>query len=157
MDGKTLGGVAHHHHYGIAHPAGGMVDFLAADDRQGADTACECRRRRLSGLACPQDAGIPRYWHCEMIFISVETPDSVVFFAALKPPSRFGDLMKKSATLITTALLTFGFVAASMAADAPPPAAPTADAAAPAPAAAAKSAKHSKKHKKATTAPATTK
>jgi hypothetical protein len=64
--------------------------------------------------------------------------------------------MKKSATLITTALLTFGFAAASMAADAPKSGA-TADSATSAPAA--KSKKHStaKKHKKSTTAPATTK
>jgi hypothetical protein len=64
--------------------------------------------------------------------------------------------MKKSATLITTALLTFGFAAASMAADAPKSGA-TADSATSAPAA--KSKKHStaKKHKKASTAAATTK
>ena len=64
--------------------------------------------------------------------------------------------MKKSATLITTALLTFGFAAASMAADAPKSGA-TADSATSAPAA--KSKKHStaKKHKKSTTAAATTK
>jgi hypothetical protein len=63
--------------------------------------------------------------------------------------------MKKSATLITTALLTFGFAAASMAADAPKSGA-TADSATSAPA---KSKKHSasKKHKKAATAPSTTK
>jgi hypothetical protein len=65
--------------------------------------------------------------------------------------------MKKSATLITTALLTFGFAAASMAADMPKSAAPmAADTAASAPAA--KTHKHtSKKHKKASTAPAATK
>jgi hypothetical protein len=65
--------------------------------------------------------------------------------------------MKKSATLITTALLTFGFAAASMAADMPKSAAPmAADTATPAPAT--KTHKHTaKKHKKATTAPATTK
>jgi hypothetical protein len=64
--------------------------------------------------------------------------------------------MKKSATLITTALLTFGFAAASMAADAPKSGA-TADSATSAPAA--KSKKHStaKKHKKSSTAAATTK
>jgi hypothetical protein len=64
--------------------------------------------------------------------------------------------MKKSATLITTALLTFGFAAASMAADAPKSGA-TADSATSAPAA--KSKKHStaKKHKKSATAAATTK
>jgi hypothetical protein len=64
--------------------------------------------------------------------------------------------MKKSATLITTALLTFGFAAASMAADAPKSGA-TADSATSAPAA--KSKKHStaKKHKKSTTAAAATK
>jgi hypothetical protein len=66
--------------------------------------------------------------------------------------------MKKSATLITTALLTFGFAAASMAADAPKSGA-TADTATSAPAA--KTKKHStstaKKHKKSTTAAATTK
>jgi hypothetical protein len=65
--------------------------------------------------------------------------------------------MKKSATLITTALLTFGFAAASMAADMPKSAAPmAADTATPAPAT--KTHKHAaKKHKKATSAPATTK
>jgi hypothetical protein len=65
--------------------------------------------------------------------------------------------MKKSATLITTALLTFGFAAASMAADMPKSAAPmAADTATPAPKT--KTTKHtSKKHKKATPAPATTK
>jgi hypothetical protein len=64
--------------------------------------------------------------------------------------------MKKSATLITTALLTFGFAAASMAADMPKSAAPmAADTATPAPA---KTHKHTaKKHKKANPAPATTK
>jgi hypothetical protein len=64
--------------------------------------------------------------------------------------------MKKSATLVTTALLTFGFAAASMAADMPKSAAPmAADTATPP---ATKSHKHtSKKHKKATPAPATTK
>ncbi len=58
--------------------------------------------------------------------------------------------MKKSATLITTALLTLGFAAASMAADAPKSGA-TADSATSAPA---KAKKHStaKKHKKSTTA-----
>jgi hypothetical protein len=68
--------------------------------------------------------------------------------------------MKKSATLITTALLTFGFAAASMAADMPKSAAPmAADTATPAPAAKTKTTKHStaKKHKKAAPAPATTK
>lgn len=65
--------------------------------------------------------------------------------------------MKKSATLITTALLTFGFAAASMAADMPKSAAPmAADTATPP---STKTHKHtSKKHKKAATAaPATTK
>jgi hypothetical protein len=64
--------------------------------------------------------------------------------------------MKKSATLITTALLTFGFAAASMAADAPKSGATDSATSAPA----AKTKKHSttaKKHKKSTTAPATTK
>jgi hypothetical protein len=67
--------------------------------------------------------------------------------------------MKKSATLITTALLTFGFAAASMAADMPKTAAPmAADTATPAPTTKTKTTKHtSKKHKKATPAPATTK
>jgi len=66
--------------------------------------------------------------------------------------------MKKSATLITTALLTLGFAAASMAADAPK-SGTTADSATSAPAAKAKTKKHStaKKQKKSTTAPATTK
>jgi hypothetical protein len=58
--------------------------------------------------------------------------------------------MKKSATLISTALLTFGLAAASMAADVPKSGTPAADSSAPAPSA--KSHKHSsKKHKKATT------
>jgi hypothetical protein len=67
--------------------------------------------------------------------------------------------MNKSATLITTALLTLGLAAAAMAADMPKTAAPMA---ADAPAAAApatdtaKPAKKHKKHKKAA-APATTK
>ena len=60
--------------------------------------------------------------------------------------------MKKSATLITTALLTFGLAAASMAADAPKSGTPAAaDSSAPAP----KTKTHkasSKKHKKATSA-----
>jgi hypothetical protein len=75
------------------------------------------------------------------------------------PP--FGDLMNKSGTLITSALLTFGLAAAAMAADMPKAAAPMA---ADAPAAAAPSTdaqkpakKHSKKKKKAAAAPATTK
>ena len=59
--------------------------------------------------------------------------------------------MKKSATLITTALLTFGFAAASLAADAPSAGTPAAaDSTTPAPKA--KTHKAScKKHKKATT------
>jgi hypothetical protein len=67
--------------------------------------------------------------------------------------------MKKSATLITTALLTFGFAAASMAADMPKSAAPmAADTTTAAPATKTKTTKHtSKKHKKAAPAPATTK
>jgi ABC-type phosphate transport system substrate-binding protein len=65
--------------------------------------------------------------------------------------------MKKSATLITTALLTFGLAAASMAADAPKSGTPAAaDSTSPAPAT--KSHKHSsKKHKKSTGASTTTK
>jgi hypothetical protein len=65
--------------------------------------------------------------------------------------------MKKSATLITTALLTFGLAAASMAADAPKAGTPAAaDSATPAPKA--KSHRPSgKKHKKATTASSATK
>ena len=59
--------------------------------------------------------------------------------------------MKKSATLITTALLTFGFAAASMAADAPKAGTPAAaDSSTPAPKAKTHKAS-SKKHKKATT------
>jgi hypothetical protein len=66
--------------------------------------------------------------------------------------------MKKSATLITTALLTFGFAAASMAADMPKSAAPTAaDTATPAPAPKAKKHTTTKKHKKTTAAPSTSK
>jgi len=64
--------------------------------------------------------------------------------------------MKKSATLITTALLTFGFAAASMAADAPKSGA-TADTATSAPAKTKKHSTTAKKHKKSTTAAATTK
>jgi hypothetical protein len=64
--------------------------------------------------------------------------------------------MKKSATLITTALLTFGFAAASMAADAPKSGA-AADSATSAPAAKAKKHSTAKKHKKSSTAAATTK
>jgi hypothetical protein len=59
--------------------------------------------------------------------------------------------MKKSATLITTALLTFGFAAASLAADAPKAGTPAAaDSSTPAPKAKTHKAS-SKKHKKATT------
>jgi hypothetical protein len=96
----------------------------------------------------------------EMIFISAESRQSIVFSQRSSLNHPFGDLMKKSATLITTALLTFGFAAASMAADAPKSGA-TADTATSAPAAKtkAKAKKTStKKQKKATTAaPATTK
>jgi hypothetical protein len=77
----------------------------------------------------------------------------------LIPP--FGDLMNKSGTLITSALLTFGIAAAAMAADMPKAAAPMAadaPASAAAPAAdAQKPAKKHKKKKKAAAAPATTK
>jgi hypothetical protein len=62
--------------------------------------------------------------------------------------------MKKSATLITTALLTFGLAAASMAADAPKTGTPAAADSTPAPKAKTHKAS-SKKHKKATT-PAST-
>jgi ABC-type phosphate transport system substrate-binding protein len=66
--------------------------------------------------------------------------------------------MKKSATLITTALLTFGLAAASMAADAPKSGTPAAaDSSAPAPKAKSHKASTSKKHKKATTAAPATK
>jgi hypothetical protein len=59
--------------------------------------------------------------------------------------------MKKSATLITTALLTFGFAAASLAADAPKAGTPAAaDSSTPAPKAKTHKAS-SKKHKKSTT------
>jgi hypothetical protein len=67
--------------------------------------------------------------------------------------------MKKSATLITTALLTFGLAAASMAADAPKSGTPAA-ADSTAPASSGKTHKHSssKHHKKSSTAtPAATK
>jgi hypothetical protein len=65
--------------------------------------------------------------------------------------------MKKSATLITTALLTFGLAAASMAADAPKSGTPAAaDSSAPAPKAKShKSSTTTKKHKKSTTAAST--
>jgi hypothetical protein len=65
--------------------------------------------------------------------------------------------MKKSATLITTALLTFGLAAASMAADAPKTGTPAAADSTPAPKAKTKSHKASSKHKKATTTAPTTK
>jgi hypothetical protein len=77
--------------------------------------------------------------------------------------------MNKSATLITTALLTLGFAAASMAADMPKSAAPVAaDTGTAAPAPATKShksgkssksgkSKSGKSHKKSTTPPATSK
>jgi type IV secretory pathway VirB6-like protein len=93
-----------------------------------------------------------------MIVISAELRQSIVFSQRSSLYHPFGDLMKKSATLITTALLTFGFAAASMAADAPKSGA-TADSATSAPAAKTKAKKHTaaKKQKKATTAPATTK
>ncbi len=59
--------------------------------------------------------------------------------------------MKKSATLITTALLTFGLAAGSMAAGAPNAGTPAAaDSSTPAPSA--KTHKPSKKHKKVTPA-----
>jgi hypothetical protein len=96
-----------------------------------------------------------------MIFISVELQGSGVFFDTSCQYHPFGDLMNKSGTLITSALLTLGLAAAAMAADMPKAAAPMA---ADAPAAAAPAAdaakpatkKHSKKKKKAA-APATTK
>ena len=63
--------------------------------------------------------------------------------------------MKKSATLITTALLSFGLAAASMAADAPKSGTPAAaDSSAPAPKAKTHKAS-SKKHKKASTSAST--
>jgi hypothetical protein len=66
--------------------------------------------------------------------------------------------MKKSATLITTALLTFGLAAASMAADAPKSGTPAAaDSSAPAPKAKSHKASTTKKHKKSTTASTATK
>jgi hypothetical protein len=76
------------------------------------------------------------------------------------PP--FGDLMNKSGTLITSALLTFGLAAAAMAADMPKAAAPMAADAPATSAPAADTAKPAKKHsskkkKKAAAAPATTK
>jgi hypothetical protein len=96
-----------------------------------------------------------------MIFISAELRQSIVFSQRSSLYHPFGDLMKKSATLITTALLTFGFAAASMAADMPKSAAPmAADTATTAPATKTKTTttKHtSKKHKKAAPAAATTK
>jgi hypothetical protein len=96
-----------------------------------------------------------------MIFISAELRQSIVFSQRSSLYHPFGDLMKKSATLITTALLTFGFAAASMAADMPKSAAPMAAdtaTATPATKTKTKTAKHtSKKAKKATPAPATTK
>ena len=59
-----------------------------------------------------------------MIFISAEMPVFRRILRSALAHTTFGDLMNKSATLITTALLTFGLAAASMAADAPKAAAP---------------------------------
>ena len=86
-----------------------------------------------------------------MIFISAEILQSIVFFAPLEPQSPFGDLMNKSATLVTAALLTVGLAAASMASpQSTTPTTPTAsDSTSTAPAT--KSHKHvGKKHKKST-------
>jgi hypothetical protein len=93
-----------------------------------------------------------------MIFISAEMRGSGVFFERLSIPP-FGDLMNKSGILITSALLTLGLVAGSMAADMPKAAAPMAADAPAAPAADAPktTTKKHKKHKKAAAAPATTK
>jgi hypothetical protein len=66
--------------------------------------------------------------------------------------------MNKSGTLITSALLTLGLVAAATAANMPKTAAPmSADAPAASSTDAPKPAKKHKKHKKATAAPSTTK
>jgi len=66
--------------------------------------------------------------------------------------------MKKSATLITTALLTFGFAAASMAADTPKSAAPAAaDTATAAPTTKTKTASTPPEAQESHPAPATTK
>jgi hypothetical protein len=95
-----------------------------------------------------------------MIFISDENMRIGVFSMRLSIPP-FGDLMNKSGTLITSALLSLGLAAAAMAADMPKTAAPMAAdapaAAAPATDAPKPAKKHSKKHKKAAAAPATTK
>jgi hypothetical protein len=85
-------------------------------------------------------------------------PNDGVFFGSLVRIT--GDLMNKSGTLISSALLTFGIAAAAMAADMPKAAAPmAADApAAAAPAAdAAKPATHKKKKHKKAAAPAAAK
>jgi len=96
-----------------------------------------------------------------MIFISVYGPGTGVFFGT-NQYHPFGDLMNKSGTLIVTALLTLGFAAASIGADAPKSAAPTAagtGTAAPATSTkssksskSGKSSKSSKNHKKSTPA-----
>jgi hypothetical protein len=57
---------------------------------------------------------------CEMIFISAETSGSGVFFEALVNTTA-GEPMNKSGMLIATALLSVGFAAASIAADAAAP------------------------------------
>jgi len=103
------------------------------------------------------DGRPPVFTHCEMIFISDELHLSGVFFEALCTYHPLGDLMNKSGTLITSALLTFGLAAASMAADAPKSGAPMA-ADAPAASTPAPAMKKHKKHRKAAAAaPATTK
>jgi len=85
-----------------------------------------------------------------MIFMSAEIiRSSVCFLSLFNTP--VGDFMKKSGTLIVSALLTFGLAAGVMAADTPAAAAPAAAAASPAASMDAPKAKHHhrKHHKKA--------
>jgi type IV secretory pathway VirB6-like protein len=90
-----------------------------------------------------------------MMFICGPGECSGVFFATLVHHTDSGDCMNKSATMIATALLTFGFAAVSMAADAPKSATPVAEDTTTTPPA--KTTHKHKKHKKSTPAPATTK
>jgi hypothetical protein len=95
-----------------------------------------------------------------MIFISDDFGGYGVFFDPLVNTTA-GDIMNKSGTLITSALLTLGLAAGAMAADvtkaAAPVAADTATTAAPSTDAPKPAKKHHKKKKAAAAAPASTK
>ncbi len=107
VDAAALGGVADDHHHRLADSVRGLGASLPADIGKVlvlvANVAVvgylvwHVRKTQASRGSC----------HCEMIFISVQLPDSVVFSQRFTPTT-FGDLMNKSATLITTALLTLG-------------------------------------------------